>query len=60
MLFRSTSTLVIYVKFKVTPAKPYGEFEVLSSDATSVDKKDIKWRPKNSQNRAGDKIGLQP
>ena len=56
----ATSALVIYVKFKVTPAKPYGQFDIMASDANSVDSKEIKWRPKNSKNRAGDKIGLQP
>lgn len=56
----ATSALVIYVKFKITPAKSYGQFDIMASDANSVDSKEIKWRPKNSKNRAGDKIGLQP
>ena len=56
----ATSALVIYVKFKVSMTKPYGHFDIMASDANTVDSKDIKWRPKNSKNRAADKIGLQP
>ena len=56
----ATSALVIYVKFKVTTTKPYGQFDIMASDANTVDTKAIKWRTKNSRNRAADKIGLQP
>jgi hypothetical protein len=56
----ATSGMVIYVKFEISNSNKHGKFEVLSSDAQNVKKKDVIWRSKNATNRAADKIGLQP
>lgn len=56
----ATAGLVIYVKYKITSGSRAGTFEVMSSDAMTVKKKDVKWRSKNASTRAADKIGLQP
>lgn len=56
----ATAGLVIYVKYKITTSARTGIFEVMSSDAMTVKKKDVKWRSKNATSRAADKIGLQP
>lgn len=56
----ATSGMVIYVKFEITNANKYGKFEVLSSEAQNIKKKEVVWRSKNATNRAADKIGLQP
>jgi hypothetical protein len=56
----ATTGLVTYVRFEVSQAAPTGKFSVFVPDPVSAPKKDIKWRSKNSRNRADDKIGLQP
>ena len=57
----ATKGQVIYVRFKITPAKPQGEFSVEISDSMDEKvQKQIKWRSKNATNRAADKLGVQP
>jgi hypothetical protein len=56
----ATSSMVVYVKFKITSSKKYGQFDIMASGPTTEPSKTIKWRTKNSRNRAADKIGLQP
>lgn len=49
---------VIYVKYKIQPGNPMGMFDVITQSGHSKGK--IKFRSKNGQTRAADKIGLQP
>lgn len=56
----AVSGQVIYVKYDIVTSKQ-GSFEVLESTASKdLQNKKIKWRSKNSRNRASDKLGLQP
>lgn len=57
----ATEGMVIYVKYDITGAAKQGNFNVMiPAPNTDAIKKKIKWRSKNSQNRAADKIGVQP
>lgn len=57
----ATSGLVTYVRFKLNNDGT-GNFDVKTGEVLqeSPSTKAVKWRSKNSQNRASDKIGLQP
>jgi hypothetical protein len=57
----ATKGQVIYVRFKITPTFPQGEFSVEMSDSMDEKvQKQVKWRSKNATNRAADKLGVQP
>jgi hypothetical protein len=57
----ATKGQVIYVRFKITPTFPQGEFSVEISDSMDEKvQKQVKWRSKNATNRAADKLGVQP
>lgn len=57
----ATKGQVIYVRYKISSAKPQGEFVVDISDSMDEKvQKDVKWRSKNATNRAADKLGVQP
>jgi hypothetical protein len=57
----ATKGQVIYVRFKITPTFPQGEFSVEMSDSMDEKvQKQVKWRSKNATTRAADKLGVQP
>lgn len=52
---------VIYVKYDIGSSNKQGTFTIMIPEPNKdKTKKGLKWRSKNSQNRASDKLGIQP
>lgn len=57
----ATAGSVIYVKYDISSSKKQGSFTTMIPEPNKdKTKKNLKWRSKNSQNRAADKLGVQP